>query len=240
MQNGFRLARDATLLETKLKESGVIIDYVDPPNSIQRKEDVSYPLGSNEEAANKKWQSVVDRNFNRCWWDYRGEDAYLGFQKGLDYIVEYIEKNGPYDGIIGFSQGSAMAAIVTNSIHRLLPSHPYFKFSILLSGMAFTEALVPGTSVRYIDNLPEMKEKLKLKDTFEIYFTPPKDLTTEVIVVAGRYDPVVPPLRTQYLASLFEKSVFLEVDGGHYPPKDEESVNTVVKEVVKIIGKSNL
>lgn len=39
-------------------------------------------------------------------------DSDEGFQESLDAIDSKIKEDGPFDGILGFSQGGAMAAIV--------------------------------------------------------------------------------------------------------------------------------
>lgn len=242
MQNGRRLAQRAKELEQGLKSIGVTIDYVDPPNKIEAKEYVAYPLGRTEEEREAKWQSIIERDFNRCWWDYRGDDAYIGFDEALDSIVKYIKENGPYDGIMGFSQGSSMAAVLTNSIGRLLPQHGSFKFSILISGFAFTEPKDPSVRRRnQASNVNEFKATVRLKEKYAQYFTRPQDLRTKVVVVYGSSDPVLPPLRTQYLASIFEPNVTLiDFVGGHYVPTNPETIKTIVSAITPAVSSSNL
>lgn len=243
MQNGVRLARTAQELETGLKNLGVTIDYVDPPIKIASRDQVYYPLGANAAEADKKWQSVVERDFNRCWWDYRGRDAYLGFDESLNWIINYIKENGPYDGIMGFSQGSSMAAILTNSINRLLPQHGNFKFSIFISGLAFTEPIDKSKpDVNQAEDINEYIANVKLKSKFATYFTRPENLETKVVVVYGTSDPVLPPLRTQYLASIYQPHVtIIEFVGGHYVPKEKQVIDKIVKAIKPVVqSKSNL
>ena len=50
-----------------------------------------------------------------AWWRRaEGSSEYRGMEQGLARIAETIQNNGPFDGVIGFSQGGAGAAIVAS------------------------------------------------------------------------------------------------------------------------------
>ena len=50
-----------------------------------------------------------------AWWRRaEGSSEYRGMEQGLARIAETIQSNGPFDGVIGFSQGGAGAAIVAS------------------------------------------------------------------------------------------------------------------------------
>jgi predicted esterase len=239
LQNGKRLARDSKELTKALEQIGITVDYLDPPKKIQLKEQIGYSLGADETAANKKWQSVIDRDFNRCWWDFRRDDVYEGFDESVRHALEYIKKNGPYIGIMGFSQGSSMATILTNIIHGELARLPYFRFSVLFSGMAFTEPIDKNgrTQLYDIKDVEDYAAKVQLKPKFATYFTPPKDLPTKVIIVYGSYDPVLPPLRTQYLGHIYkDRGTQIEFHGGHNVPHDEKTIATIISLVSSAIN----
>ncbi|KAK3286521.1 hypothetical protein CYMTET_5921 [Cymbomonas tetramitiformis] len=53
---------------------------------------------------------------------------YIGFEESLELVNRLVREDGPYDGVLGFSQGAAMAAMLL----RTSP-HP-FKFGIIVSG----------------------------------------------------------------------------------------------------------
>lgn len=58
-----------------------------------------------------------------------------GFEKSIEYLKTVFSKSGPFDGILGFSQGGAMAALL--SAHReKLKGEIDFRFAILCSGFA--------------------------------------------------------------------------------------------------------
>ncbi|KAH0726940.1 hypothetical protein KY284_002805 [Solanum tuberosum] len=58
-----------------------------------------------------------------------------GFDKSIAYLKDLYSKTGPFDGILGFSQGAAMAALVC--LHQQkLRGEMEFRFAILCSGFA--------------------------------------------------------------------------------------------------------
>ena len=49
------------------------------------------------------------------WWRRKGEGepyTYEGMDRGLATIAETMQRDGPFDGVIGFSQGGAAAGMV--------------------------------------------------------------------------------------------------------------------------------
>ena len=59
-------------------------------------------------------------------------ETYTGLIESIDKITEYIHKNGPFDGVVGFSQGSVMVSI-------LLMAEYKFKFAILIGSYPVTD-----------------------------------------------------------------------------------------------------
>lgn len=39
---------------------------------------------------------------------------YMGFDEGLDFVANILKQEGPFDGVIGFSQGAAMAVMISS------------------------------------------------------------------------------------------------------------------------------
>ncbi|KAJ7615390.1 serine hydrolase FSH, partial [Roridomyces roridus] len=79
----------------------------------------------------------------RAWWRFlytmRDVEA---VHKSFEYMRRVLEEQGPFDGILGFSQGASFAAmIVAHMENQDMPgcllrgvNHPQFQFAILLSG----------------------------------------------------------------------------------------------------------
>ncbi|KAG9406026.1 hypothetical protein AC1031_003948 [Aphanomyces cochlioides] len=70
------------------------------------------------------------------WWDAddHHDQAYPGWQKGLAYLQRHVEENGPYDVILGFSQGAMITTLMTAHYIHAKKTVPY-KAIVLVSGM---------------------------------------------------------------------------------------------------------
>ena len=42
------------------------------------------------------------------WWTFDGTKS-IGYEQAVEYVANYMKQNGPYDGLLGFSQGGTMA-----------------------------------------------------------------------------------------------------------------------------------
>ena len=136
MQNGSTFAAKSSGIRKILtKKLDCQLDYVDPYHSIESWREFSFPIAANEEESDKTWASIVEKGNNVRWFEHKAPGVNLGLDESVNYLVDYIKQNGPYDGIIGFS-GAAMAEIMTNTIRKLLPSHPDFKISLFISGFS--------------------------------------------------------------------------------------------------------
>lgn len=64
----------------------------------------------------------------RAWWNTKTPDVWQDIQQSIEVLGGEIEEQGPFDGLLGFSQGAGMAAI-------LLAQQPRrFKFAMLFAG----------------------------------------------------------------------------------------------------------
>lgn len=162
----------------------------------------------------------------RAWWDAqppRQEDGfidYVGWQRSVGYVREFIVQEGPFDGILGFSQGAVMASLLCalqaselmakersvdivggDEIVTVLPLQPptahSFSFAIIVSGFIS----------RATDHQP-LFESLACADT-----------VPATLHVMGKSDVVVEDARSRELAALFgDTAEVLEHDGGHAVP----------------------
>eukprot|EP00940_MAST-03C_sp_MAST-3C-sp2_P002430 g2430.t1 len=62
------------------------------------------------------------------WWD-RVDDRYEGLDRSIEYLKELNAEKGPFDGVVGFSQGAALASVLCKK-HTI----ETLKFGILFSG----------------------------------------------------------------------------------------------------------
>lgn len=223
------------------KKLGYELDYIDPPRVIQSKEDLPFVLGANEKEASDKWDNLVDQNLNRCWWEHSDEGVYHGFDDLVKYVVDLLKTKGPYEGIIGFSQGAAMAAIVANLASLRSFELEHFKVAVLFSGFAFTVPLDEEQTLSElastISNLKEYQAKVKINPLYQEYYTVPRDLPTRIISVYGTEDGVVPPIRTKHLNLLFPMPTEFNHDGGHYLPNKKQFLEPIVESIKEAVDK---
>ena len=172
----------------------------------------------------------------RAWFHLRYvQDPPHGLLQSLDLLAEILERDGPFDGVIAFSQGTILAAILASLLHgqarldafqralqispHIMPypetfinlRHPPFKFGILYAGRV-------GTT-RYSNWL---------------YEDPPID--TPFCHFVGKWDPMVDhEERDAVLAKLSgskESRTIVHV-GGHFVPVNDKMVGHVVDFIAK-------
>jgi pimeloyl-ACP methyl ester carboxylesterase len=180
----------------------------------------------------------------RAWFHLRYVlDPPHGFFESLDLIAGVLERDGPFDGVVAFSQGTVLAAMVASMLQEkgvrhgayeealkksqnatIMPypqsfkdlQHPPLKFGILYAGR------VGRTS--YYDWL---------------YKSPPID--TPFCQFVGMWDPMVDhEERDAVVARLSsnEKSVTIVHTGGHFAPTDDDNNDRVVEFIKRCCCKS--
>jgi hypothetical protein len=80
---------------------------------------------------------LVEKYFNGPyyeWWDRQGEE-YIGSDLSVHVVAQYEQEHGPFDGIIGFSQGGCLTAMLTAlNQEQAGKLFPHLKFAVILSG----------------------------------------------------------------------------------------------------------
>ncbi|OBA21845.1 FSH1-domain-containing protein [Metschnikowia bicuspidata var. bicuspidata NRRL YB-4993] len=217
------------LLTKKLRYD---LDYIDPPVVISSKEQLPFKLSEDPLEESEKWARILEKGLNRCWWLHTSDGEYEGFDEAMKFVTAYIRQNGPYDGIIGFSQGAAMAAVIANSIEKSVPQNGPLAIAVMFSPFAFT---VPRKSrdvmARLNSEVTDVREYanlVSLNPLYREYFT--QQLSgTKTVAVYGMVDTVVPPVRTEYLCSLYAQIDIMKHDGGHYMPNKKLFLDPIVE-----------
>lgn len=116
-----------------------------------------------------------------------------GLEEALGTVAQALDKLGPFDGLLGFSQGAALAALVCALSQAGDPRFPLPRFIILVSGFCprgsgLKEPLLQGSL-----SLPSLH-------------------------VFGDTDRVIPSQESVQLASRFPGAVTLTHSGGHFIP----------------------
>ncbi|KAF8178089.1 serine hydrolase FSH [Mycena galopus ATCC 62051] len=196
--------QNATIFSKRLgalrKECGKNVDFVfvDGPIILQPVD----VFGSTPEALNAA--EVTETNDARAWWKWdENKSEAFGLPESLGVIRDVL-KTRTFDGVLGFSQGAAFAALLTALLERpeVYPPflidgrapHPPFKFCVAVSGFKF----------RVGEPIADV-----------IYETP---FLTPTLHIIGRNDVVVTEERSYLLVNISANARVEEHDGGHFVP----------------------
>jgi predicted esterase len=137
------------------------------------------------------------------WWNFSKEEKCIGLEESLELLIKYMKEEGPFDGILGFSQGSSMAAILCahleleNEKHNPdIPKVPSF--------VMFFSGFRPDDS------------------DYDKYFNTERKLKIKSLHVYGKEDHWLDPERSKKLISYFENPTILAHSGGHFIPMEAE------------------
>jgi hypothetical protein len=122
------------------------------------------------------------------WWHAAAEPGatrYRGWARSRDWLLAYCAREGPFDGVFGFSQGAALAALLAG-----LPELE-LAFAIVVGGFVSSDA----------EHAP-LYERLRAARLPSLHLT-------------GRSDTIVPERASRALAARFFEPLVLEHDGGH-------------------------
>lgn len=100
--------------------------FVDAPNEA---------TGPPIDAVAKRWPQGPYHE----WWNAMersdGTVGYVGLDRSIDFVREALAEHGPYDLLVGYSQGSALATILTALAERgdLAPNDPSWRGVVLFN-----------------------------------------------------------------------------------------------------------
>ena len=118
-------------------------------------------------------------------------DTCIGFEESLKLVQEIFESQGPFDGVLGFSQGAAFVSLLC--VLQNDPSNKIeFKFAILIAGF---RSLVSPHQHMYRD---------------------PIDCPSFHTI--GSTDGVIPTQSSEELLNMFASGTAYRHSGGHYVP----------------------
>jgi predicted esterase len=71
------------------------------------------------------------------WWETKRDSNDIpvessGVEKSLEYVEEFLEENGPFLGVLGFSQGATLTTLLVEKQETM--SKNWFSFAILIGG----------------------------------------------------------------------------------------------------------
>lgn len=116
-----------------------------------------------------------------------------GLEEALGTVAQALNQLGPFDGLLGFSQGAALAALVCALGQAGDPRFPLPKFIILVSGFCPRGLGLQESTLQSPLSLPSLH-------------------------VFGDTDRVIPSQESMQLASRFTGPITLTHSGGHFIP----------------------
>lgn len=197
-QSGSLFAKKSSGLRKKLIKAGHELVFIDGPLKIELSD---LPF---EPSPDMKDQEL------RGWWSVnKASKDYSDIGPALNTVKQAFEEQGPFDGVLGFSQGAGLTAIVTKALPELVPNHPALRFAIIYSGF-----------------------KLEAPQHAHWYTT---KFTTPSLQVMGTLDTLVSEERSMALVENWEddKVTVLKHPGGHYMPSQRPMVDAVLSFIVK-------
>ncbi|GAV67915.1 FSH1 domain-containing protein [Cephalotus follicularis] len=164
-------------------------------------------------------KSDVEGTFDPPYYEWYQLDQeyteYRHFEECIAYMEDYMIKHGPFDGLLGFSQGAFISAVVPGMQAQgvALTKVPKIKFLIIISGASFT------------------KHKLGLPKLATTAYSSPIECPSLHFI--GEMD-FLKPLGT-YLLESFLDPVVIHHPGGHTVPRlDEKGTEIMLRFIEKI------
>ncbi|KAK9378105.1 serine hydrolase FSH [Kockiozyma suomiensis] len=205
-QSGPVFAKRSAGLRKALGKLGFTTHYATAPISRL------VPLDAPEEERQALFAKGFKEEDSYAWFvqnDATGE--YDGIEESWDVLKSYIEKEGPFVGVVGFSQGAVLGSMLVHTLSRLAPTQEGFKFAVLVSGF---RARCPGSDECYPITIPTLH-------------------------VMGEADTIVSNEKSQTLVDACvedQRKVYVHA-GGHFVPSNKDAVSAVtgfIKEVLKM------
>lgn len=166
-----------------------------------------------------------------AWWRRKGDKepfTYEGLDLGLGHLAAVLKTEGPFDGVVGFSQGGACAGLLASllepgrreAFEKLYPS----------GGMRFPESFEADTG--YVEGTihPPLKFAVSYSgfaargvETYRGFYEP--KICTPMLHFLGSLDTVVEEARSLALVEACEKSEGRVVyhPGGHFLPSSQKA-----------------
>lgn len=165
------------------------------------------------------------------WWRRKGDGVpytYEGIEIGLAHIAKILQTEGPFDGVIGFSQGGAAAGMVAS----LLEPNRRAAFEKLYpeGGMSYPESFCADTG--YLEEVihPTLKFAVSYSgfaasgtNLYKAFYDP--KIKTPMLHFLGSLDTIVEEKRSLALAESCETSEGRIVyhPGGHFLPSSQQA-----------------
>ncbi|RMZ72341.1 dihydrofolate reductase [Pyrenophora seminiperda CCB06] len=181
-----------------------------------------------------------------AWWRRKGDGepyTYEGIEQGLAHVASLLKEQGPFDGVIGFSQGGALAAMIASllepgrraAFEKLYPS----------GGMQYPSCFEEDTG--YVESVVHAPLKFAVsysgfaaigQNPYQAFYEP--SIKTPVLHFLGSQDVVVEEKRSLKLVEACERKEDRFVvyhPGGHFLPSTQKAcVNALIGFIKEIMA----
>lgn len=185
----------------KLIKKKAELVFITAPNCVPpldtAADDSAEASGGNDDEGSGWWFSRPDNYFHA----QDPSDCCRGYDLSLETIVQAIKEQGPFDGVLGFSQGAAMVSLLLGEQEK--QSETWFRFAILVAG--FRSRSSPH------DALYEKK------------------IAIPTLHVFGETDKVIPKDMSEDLLQYYKDAVTLQHQGGHFIPAGSQEKKVYLK-----------
>jgi len=106
------------------------------PQSVLEKVELVYLDGTSPAQGKSNVEGIFDPPYYEWFQTNQDQTVYYNFEKCLDYVEDFMIKNGPFDGLLGFSQGAYLSAALPGLQAQgvALKKVPKIKYLIIVSG----------------------------------------------------------------------------------------------------------
>ncbi|KAL3466748.1 serine hydrolase FSH [Aspergillus heterothallicus] len=162
---------------------------------------------------------------------------YVGLEDGLDAIAKVLSEEGPFDGVIGFSQGAAMAAMVASLLEKKRPE-AFAHFAPVSASPSGVERFAYPASFAKLSH-PALKFAMCYSgfrspgDRYRAFYESPH-IQTPVLHILGSLDAVVEESKSRSLIEACTGDPEAEGKvvwhpGGHFLPSQRPYLDAAVK-----------
>lgn len=244
-QSGPNFHAKTRALEKSLQKAfpaGITLSYPTAPIQLAHA-DIPFPTAAPEAKENGE----AEETDAWAWWRRKGDGepyVYEGLELGLETLARVLKEEGPFDGVIGFSQGGAMTAMLASLLEP--ERRKAFEKLYPQGGMPYPQSFQadPGYTEEAIH--PPLKFAVSYSgfaakgvDAYRGFYEP--KIKTPMLHFIGTLDTVVEEARSLALVERCEESEGRVVyhPGGHFLTTQKTYVAALVGFMKEIIHKAD-
>ncbi|KAJ2301054.1 Ovarian cancer-associated protein 2 [Coemansia sp. RSA 2706] len=183
--------------------------------SLKRALELVYVTAPHQATDFQPLEPAADDGPSAAWWNRSGR-PWAEIKQSVRFLRQTMHEQGPFDGILGFSQGSGMAAILMALIQAAhTQSTAFFGNDAELAALVDELAACPPPKFAmlfagFYPDLPQFDALIK---------GPAGPIAVPSLHMVGEKDAIVPMERGKLLASqAFVDATLLTHEGGHFVP----------------------